>query len=75
MKKVPWACEDPNVGHDKYLLNWISGLIKTENEEARQMALMIARRYTKTTMFSCPGDAETCNMFEKVINLVSTSFY
>jgi hypothetical protein len=47
----------------------ISGLIKTDNEEARQMALTIARRYTTGTMFSCPDDAEVCNMFEKVSGL------
>jgi hypothetical protein len=40
--------------------------MKTLNVEARKMALTIARRYTSGTMFSCPDDAEVCNMFEKV---------
>ena len=31
------------------------------------MALTIAKRYTEGTMFSCPDDAEVCNMFEKVL--------
>jgi hypothetical protein len=34
------------------------------------MALTIARRYTTGTMFSCPDDAEVCNMFEKVTGLL-----
>jgi len=42
------------------------GLLKTGHEEARKMALTIARRYTNGTMFSCPEGAEVCNMFEKV---------
>ena len=45
---------------------FILGLLKTENEEARKMALTIARRYTVGAMFSCPDGAEVCNMFEKV---------
>ena len=44
----------------------ILGLLKTQNVKARRMALIIARRYTKGTMFSCPDGAEVCNMFEKV---------
>ena len=44
----------------------ISGLLKTENEVARKMALTIARRYTVGAMFSCPDGSEVCNMFEKV---------
>ena len=43
-----------------------SGLLKTENEVARKMALTIARRYTVGAMFSCPDGSEVCNMFEKV---------
>jgi hypothetical protein len=42
-------------------------LLKTGDKEAGKMALTIARRYTTGTMFSCPEDAEVCNMFEKVI--------
>ena len=44
----------------------VSGLLKTENEEAKKMALTIARRYTVGAMFSCPDGSEVCNMFEKV---------
>ena len=44
----------------------LSGLLKTENEVARKMALTIARRYTVGAMFSCPDGSEVCNMFEKV---------
>ena len=40
--------------------------MKTCNEDARKMALTIARRYTTGTMFSSPDDAEVCNMFEMV---------
>ena len=43
-------------------------MLKTEHSEARKMALTIAKRYTEGTMFSCPDDAEVCNMFEKVLN-------
>ena len=44
----------------------IVGLLKTENDEAKKMALTIARRYTVGAMFSCPDGSEVCNMFEKV---------
>lgn len=44
----------------------VAGLLKTQNEEARQIALNIARTYTQCTIFSCPEDAEVCHMFEKV---------
>ena len=44
----------------------ILGLLKTENDEAKKMALTIARRYTVGAMFSCPDGSEVCNMFEKV---------
>ena len=44
----------------------IAGLLKTENDEAKKMALTIARRYTIGAMFSCPDGSEVCNMFEKV---------
>ena len=44
----------------------VAGLLKTGNPVARRMALIIARRYTVGTMFSCPDGAEVCNMFEKV---------
>jgi hypothetical protein len=40
--------------------------MKTGDLEASKMALTIAKRYTTGTMFSCPDDAEVCNMFEKV---------
>ncbi|TRY67949.1 hypothetical protein TCAL_07224 [Tigriopus californicus] len=43
----------------------VAGLLNTKNEEARQMALNIARTYTQCTIFSCPEDAEVCHMFEK----------
>lgn len=43
----------------------VAGLLKTQNEEARQIALNIARTYTQCTIFSCPEDAEVCHMFEK----------
>ena len=43
----------------------VAGLLKTENSEARKMALTIARRYTTGAIFSCPDGAEVCNMFEK----------
>ena len=43
----------------------VAGLLKTENVEARGMALTIARRYTNGAIFSCPDGAEVCNMFEK----------
>ena len=51
-----------------------SGLLKTENEVARKMALTIARRYTVGAMFSCPDGSEVCNMFEKV-GVSFISFY
>jgi hypothetical protein len=47
--------------------SFLKGLLKTGDKEAGKMALTIARRYTTGTMFSCPEDAEVCNMFEKVI--------
>jgi len=43
----------------------VAGLLRTENIEARKMALTIARRYTNGAIFSCPDGAEVCNMFEK----------
>ena len=43
----------------------VAGLLKTEDAEARKMALTIARRYTNGAIFSCPDGAEVCNMFEK----------
>jgi len=43
----------------------VAGLLKTENADARKMALTIARRYTDGAIFSCPDGAEVCNMFEK----------
>ncbi len=45
---------------------FVTGLLKLDDVEAREMALTIARRYTNGTMFSCPEGAEVCNMFEKV---------
>ena len=50
----------------KLFLLIIVGLLKTENDEAKKMALTIARRYTVGAMFSCPDGSEVCNMFEKV---------
>ena len=49
-----------------FIFNVYLGLLKTENEVARKMALTIARRYTVGAIFSCPDGSEVCNMFEKV---------
>ena len=50
-----------------------AGLLKTENDEAKKMALTIARRYTIGAMFSCPDGSEVCNMFEKVCEFLLIS--
>eukprot|EP00095_Tigriopus_kingsejongensis_P006740 maker-scaffold658_size117954-snap-gene-0.43 protein:Tk06740 transcript:maker-scaffold658_size117954-snap-gene-0.43-mRNA-1 annotation:"hypothetical protein DAPPUDRAFT_314347" len=43
----------------------VAGLLNTQDAEARNIALNIARTYTQGTIFSCPEDAEVCHMFEK----------